>query len=1030
MCRQGDTTEVSVNGQGTATAQLEQISTIKLQAATNQNVTLVDSTLGDTLTVTGGAGVGNILITSSLGGSVAFAAPRGLTIQAGAGSTVDISGVTNLEGGNLTVSAGSIQVDGSLISHGGSIDLDAGAQGSLLVSGNIDVSNRASGQLGGSVELLGNHVGLVDQAAVDASGDAGGGSVIIGGGAHGANAEILNASSVFVSSDSVMNASAATSGNGGNIVVWSDSLTQFYGSIDARGGALGGNGGFVEVSSGQNLTFDGRVDVAAPDGRLGTLLLDPRNITVQSGGTATYSQVNAFSVSPASNFTVDPATLAAVTGNVVLEANNDIRVNDPITLTTPGQSLTLEAGGSILINANITTNGGGQTYENAVVVTANAVLTDTSGGTIRFQSSVEGDGTLLVRTDGTTEFDGPVAGTTDLSGLQVQGFSASGNGTTDINGGLVITAGGGQAYENAVVLTANTTLIDSASGTIRFASSVDGDQTLLAETDGTTAFDGPVGGATPLAVLQVQGLGVGILGITDINGGSVTTAGGQTYGNDVFLTADTVLTDNAGGTIHFYGSLSGNQTLLVRTDGTTEFDGPVAGTTDLAGLHVQGLSASSNGITDINGKTVITAGGGQTYDNAVVLTADTTLIDSAGGTIRFSSSVDGDQTLLAETDGTTAFDGPVGGATPLAVLQVQGLGVGIHGITDINGGSVTTAGGQTYGNVVFLTADTVLTDNAGGTIHFYSSVNGNQTLVVRTDGTTEFDGPVGGSTPLAALQVQGLSARRNGTTDINGGSVTTAAGGQTYENAVVLTADTLLTDNSSGTIRFANSVDGDQTLVVQTDGIAEFDGPVGGTTPLAGLQVQGYTAGDSGITEIIAANVTTAGGGQTYGNEVVIIPGAVLTDNSSGTIRFASSVGVSEMLLVQTDGTTVFDGPVAGTSPSAGLQVQGFSTTNLGTTDINGGSVTMSAGGQTYDNAVVLTANTTLRTITAQSGPAITFNSTVDSQSGENFSLTLNAASGSVTFEGDLGASQPLGAAPSRGPTGEFSLAGVFQIKP
>ena len=54
------------------------------------------------------------------------------------------------------MSAGSIQVDGTLTSHGGAIDLDAGAQGTLLVSGTIDVSNAASGQLGGSVELLGD----------------------------------------------------------------------------------------------------------------------------------------------------------------------------------------------------------------------------------------------------------------------------------------------------------------------------------------------------------------------------------------------------------------------------------------------------------------------------------------------------------------------------------------------------------------------------------------------------------------------------------------------------------------------------------------------------------------------------------------------------------------------------------------------------------------------------------------------------------------------------------------------------------
>ena len=228
----------------------------------------------------------------------------------------------------------------------------------MLVSGTIDVSDTAGGHLGGQVELLGDRVALLGDAQVNASGAAGGGSVLVGGDYHGANAAIRNASYVYVSPDSVISANATTSGNGGKIVVWSDDFTQFYGSIDSRGGTLGGNGGFVEVSGGQYLRFDGRVDLAAPAGGTGTLLLDPRNITVQSGGAAAYSQVDDFNDTPASDFTVDPATLAAVTGNVVLQANNDITVTNAITLTTAGQNLTLQAGRSILANANITTNNG------------------------------------------------------------------------------------------------------------------------------------------------------------------------------------------------------------------------------------------------------------------------------------------------------------------------------------------------------------------------------------------------------------------------------------------------------------------------------------------------------------------------------------------------------------------------------------------------------------------------------------------------------------------------------------------------
>ena len=56
----------------------------------------------------------------------------------------------------------------------------------------------------------------------------------------------------------------------------------------------------------------------------------------------------------------------------------------------------------------------------------------------------------------------------------------------------------------------------------------------------------------------MQGLTASNLGRPDINGGSVTTTGGgQNYGNAVVLTAHTMLTDTAGGTIRFAGSVDG-----------------------------------------------------------------------------------------------------------------------------------------------------------------------------------------------------------------------------------------------------------------------------------------------------------------------------------------------------------------------------------------------------------------------------------------------------------------------------------------
>src|SRR5690606_31616776 len=76
-----------------------------------------------------------------------------------------------------------------------------------------------------------------------------------------------------------INTSAITNGDAGGAVIWSDEYTSFNGTILATGGTEGGNGAFVEVSGG-HLDFNGSVDTRAPNGNIGTLLLDPTNIYI------------------------------------------------------------------------------------------------------------------------------------------------------------------------------------------------------------------------------------------------------------------------------------------------------------------------------------------------------------------------------------------------------------------------------------------------------------------------------------------------------------------------------------------------------------------------------------------------------------------------------------------------------------------------------------------------------------------------------------------------------------------------------
>src|SRR5206468_953790 len=126
----------------------------------------------------------------------------------------------------------------------GSVTIDAGPGGSANLSGTIDVSGLNPGQTGGSATVTGGWANLSSTARIDARGAAGGGRVRVGGGPHGTDPTVRNATTTTVSAAAVIDASATENGNGGQVTVWSDQATQFAGTINALGGPLGGDGGW------------------------------------------------------------------------------------------------------------------------------------------------------------------------------------------------------------------------------------------------------------------------------------------------------------------------------------------------------------------------------------------------------------------------------------------------------------------------------------------------------------------------------------------------------------------------------------------------------------------------------------------------------------------------------------------------------------------------------------------------------------------------------------------------------------------
>src|SRR6476646_10569923 len=164
----------------------------------------------------------------------------------------------------------------------------------IKLAGTISSAGSHRGTTGGTIVVSGEHIKIAN-AKIDASGCRGGGKILIGGdwgGGHpdlslvtNASAKLENftiatATTVSVDGATTINASATGRGNGGKVVLWSDSETTFAGTILARGGPESGGGGFVEVSSQQLLNYSGTTDTRAPNGKVGTLLLDPFDVSI------------------------------------------------------------------------------------------------------------------------------------------------------------------------------------------------------------------------------------------------------------------------------------------------------------------------------------------------------------------------------------------------------------------------------------------------------------------------------------------------------------------------------------------------------------------------------------------------------------------------------------------------------------------------------------------------------------------------------------------------------------------------------
>ena len=320
----------------------------------------------------------------------------------------------------------------SAVARGGKIILGGGPGGEVAVSGQLSASGKKGGgaialsgrdinltgakvearsarRVGGSVTLLASNSINLASTAIDVSGRTGGGSIMTGG-SYGPRTALPVAATVSIDSASTLTANATYAGNGGSVQLDAIQQMTFNGSISAQGGPNGGNGGFVEVSGGAE-TINGTVNVLAPAGATGTLLLDPYNIDIStapnSGGSFSGG---VWTPNATSNINVTTLETLLASANVVISTGaagsagadaGNITVDAPISWSAIRQgsyatSLTLTAANAITINApiNVPYAATDVTAQSGVLILNAAVDTTTVPGASLLQLSFGGDGSV------------------------------------------------------------------------------------------------------------------------------------------------------------------------------------------------------------------------------------------------------------------------------------------------------------------------------------------------------------------------------------------------------------------------------------------------------------------------------------------------------------------------------------------------------------------------------------------------------------------------------------------------------------
>ncbi len=937
----------------------------------------------------------------------------GQVVQAPNGATalVTNTGLIRADGGTVQLTAqaadGIVQ---ALVNAGGRVQANSvgdrtgtvvmnGVGGSITVAGQLTATGNTTGSVGGNIQVSASgSVTLATTARVNASGQAGGGTIAIGttlARARGGRSVTATqtAANTTVAAGATIVADAITKGDGGRVAVLSRGTTVLSGSISAKGGPNGGNGGFIETS-GQTLKVGqtATVDTLAPHGQTGIWLLDPTNFTIaNSGGDETPTQV----------------VNALVEDRVFIQADNDITVADAIDATTnpvANNSLIFEAGRNIAINANIKLNGGSSnggsffaTANDSFNLPGTSALPDrgVGPGSFTMASGVTIDTSVGAHT--INIYVGPSATNTGGGGNFLPGAISltnlsTGGGQVNVDGGSGITLGG--------VVTAGAGIVEL------FTNGASG-----------IALNGPVTAASLLMFTNTGGVTQNAAGIVTAAALGVESAGSVNLAaaNAVGTIAATV--SDAGSSFLFQDAKTPLTvgTVAIPTDnptfivGITTNDGRVAlSTTGSGNITVNQLVSSTGGEIDIAvapGSRFIndTIGIGTNFQSSGTL-------DSGGGNIVIladamtftpASAVNTGAGTVVLGPATTTENIVLGAASSTGTLGLQSsdLATITAGMIEV-GYRAEDATTSFSGNI-----------SIGGTAGISLNPALDPALLLVTGGAT---GTVTQTQPLNFSNFSGtLGIIAGGDVTLNGAnSVNTLAGFTDNGSSFSFNANGGLTVGALPGQQLGVAVDGTTGLAssaVMATGTGKPSNPLSGVTASSGGNIAlSTTNGDLTLEADVTASGQTVAlnpGGQIFQNAGVVTAGTLTGSSVRGaTLTQSNAVDVlgpfTDVASDGTNGITFTDGQAlktAGTVKSDGqitlATTKGDITLGGNVTSINN-ITTLNAAGAISQNAGIVTAEGLA--ITA-AGPV----TLLDANAVQGLTASVSGSGNGVSFRDD-----------------------------